>query len=597
MPVKNTPFIPTNACAGYLINAALFLILFIYPPGAFAAAETAQPHKNIFEQVRTIPAKERADFATALYKKTFRKVNGAIAMANLDSLDAISIELGDKTLQCRVYNMRADYYSYNHGLNLLSTDYYQKAINFAAENDMPLETAIGFNNMGRYLFIFKQYAKACRYFLQSQEKFREIGYENVPEMYNYLWQVADFYYALGDYDNAKANLEQGLRYAPATGRDRINMTNTIGLIYRNNKQYPQALSYFNKAIKDAIASKDTIWTDIVEGNIGSVYFLQGNYAKAEPYIETDYTASVKYKEPINGAIALLRLIKINIDEKNYKAASRELNTITVLIKNTKEDVLGLMADYYDLKAQLYELLGNPALALAYRKTYELDKDSLIKRNNLAAVERVKLRYETDRRSAQLSKAQAIENVQKLKINAVIAVLILLVIISVLLYNRQRIESKKDKALLMAEKRVVDEGLKNAENALRGFTENLRQKNVLIENFKTEIDNLNQRSAGEANAGNLEKLLQAHIMTDQNWGDFKKLFAKVYPGFFVNISKNYPQLSATDTRMLALIKLGLNNPEMANMLGITVEGIKKAKQRLRKKIDIHTINDVGGFSDV
>jgi DNA-directed RNA polymerase specialized sigma24 family protein len=37
------------------------------------------------------------------------------------------------------------------------------------------------------------------------------------------------------------------------------------------------------------------------------------------------------------------------------------------------------------------------------------------------------------------------------------------------------------------------------------------------------------------------------------------------------------------RLLALIKLKLNNREMSGMLGITVDGVKKAKQRLRKKM--------------
>jgi len=97
-----------------------------------------------------------------------------------------------------------------------------------------------------------------------------------------------------------------------------------------------------------------------------------------------------------------------------------------------------------------------------------------------------------------------------------------------------------------------------------------------------------QSVNNTDAGHLEKLLQAHIMTDENWHEFRKLFSKVYPGFFVNLSRNHPFLSATDIRMLTLIKLGLNNSEMANMLGITIEGIQKGKQRLRKKIDINTI---------
>jgi len=146
------------------------------------------------------------------------------------------------------------------------------------------------------------------------------------------------------------------------------------------------------------------------------------------------------------------------------------------------------------------------------------------------------------------------------------------------------KSKKDRALLLAEKQVIDERLKNARIALHGFTENIRQKNKLIENFKQEIEKLSAQSVDKTDADHLEKLLQANIMTNENWGEFKRLFSKVYPGFFVNLSKENPNLSTTDIRIITLMKLGLSNAEMANMLGITIEGIKKGKQRLRKKID-------------
>jgi tetratricopeptide (TPR) repeat protein len=546
---------------------------------------------KIFDQVQNIPAANRVKFADSVYKNTFRKTDPATAMAALDKLRQISIDLNDKPLECAVFDMRADYYEFNRGFNAISTAYYQNAIGFAKENNMVPETGIYLNNMGMYLFIGKQYAAACGYYLRSEEVFRDIGYENVPGIYNYLFRVALFYYRLGDYDNALINLEQALKYAPYHVRERIDIINTIGLIYRNNKQYRQAVDYFSMALSTAVANKDTVWMGIAKGNMGSVYFMQGLYKKAWPLIETDYTTSLKYNEPVNAALALLRLAKINIDNKNMAAAGHKLDTIKLLIKGTKEDILTLLCDYDDLRSQFYEQAGSPAQALAYRKMYELDRDSLVNRNNIAAVERVKLRYEADKRITELSRAKAKERVQAVEIKAGIAVLVLLVAISLLLYNRQRLASKKDKELLMAEKKVVDEELRFADIALRGFTENLQQKNLLIEKFKTEIDQLNKRTTGNDNAGQLEKMLQAHIMTDQNWNDFKKLFAKVYPGFFVNVNKQYPHLSATDTRLLALIKLGLNNAEMANMLGITVEGIKKAKQRLRKKIDIQAVEAI------
>jgi len=590
-----------NSFALYLLKLGLLLVFFINQPKAYATApDTGTNHNSIFDHLKQVPEKERLDSAYILYRINFRRAPLAVAMANLDSLSAIADELGDLPLQCSVFDMHADYYSVNNGFNKTSTEYYQKAIDFAIDNDMPLQTGIALNNKAVYFFIYKQYVDACEYFLQSEDKFREVGYDKVPKIHMYLLHAVDFYYALGEYDNARANLEDALKYVPndkAFTRDKINIINTLALVYRNYKQYPNALYYFDQALHIAVAAKDTVWIGIVNGNIGSVYFLQGDYPKALPYINTDYNTSIKYGEFVNGAMALLRLIKINIDDRNLQLAGKQLDTIPLLIKGSREDVLGVMADYYDLRSQLYELSNNPAIALYCRKMYELEKDSLIKRNNVAAVERVRLRYETDKHNAQASKEKAYEKVKAIKIDAVMCVLGLLIVISLLLYNRQRLTNIKDKELLIAERRIADEQIKSANSALRGFTENLKQKNLLIENFKTEIEQLTKQSAGNANAGNLEKLLHAHIMTDQNWNDFKKLFSQVHPGFFVNLSKNYPQLSAADTRLLALVKLGLNNSEMANMLGITVEGIKKAKQRLRKKIDIQAVNDIGNLADL
>ena len=590
-----------NGAARYLLQLGLLLVFFMVQPKAYAATpDTGVHHNSIFDHLKQVSQKNRLDTAYILYRLNFRRAPLAVAMANLDSLSAIATEIGDMPLQCSVFDMHADYYSVNYGFNKISTAYYQKAIDFAMDNNLALQTGIALNNKAVYFFIYKQYVDACEYFLQSEDKFREIGYDRVPKIHQYLLHAVDFYYALGDYDNARAALEDALKYVPNDKfftRDKINIINTLALVYRNNKQYPHALYYFNQALHIAIAAQDTVWVGIVNGNIGSVYFLQGDYPKALPYINRDYNTSIKHGEPVNGAMALLRLIKINIDGRNWQLADKQLDTIQLLIKGSREDILGVMADYYNLRSQLDEQLNKPAIALFSRKMYELEKDSLIKRNNVAAVERVRLRYETDKHNAQASKEKAYEKVRTIKIDAVIAVLGLLIVISLLLYNRQRLSNIKDKDLLIAERSIADEKLKSANNALRGFTENLRQKNLLIENFKTEIEQLNKQSAGNANAGNLEKLLQAHIMTDQNWNDFKKLFAQVHPGFFVNLSKKYPQLSAANTRLLALVKLGLNNSEMANMLGITIEGIKKAKQRLRKKIDIQGISDIGNLADV
>jgi len=584
-----------NICrndAGYLTRILFCLIFLIVQHSAYALPPDTSGAKSLFEGLKNVPANKRVAEAGMMYKYKpgLRKAAPGAAMAGLDQLNRLAQALKDKSLECAVFEMRADYYSVNKGFNDLSIFWYQKAVDFATANHMPAETGLYLHKTGTYYATFKHNALACRYFLLSQEIFNQVGYAKIPDICYYLSQVADFYYSLGDYENAKANLEAALHYLPENKHDRINLLNTIGLIHRSYGEFPGAMDYFNKALKLAAAQKDTVWVGIAKGNIGSVYFLQGEYQKALPLVDTDYKISMKYGEPQNGVIALLRLIKINIDNRNFESAGQQLKSAESILRKT--NVLSSWADYYDLRSQLLERLGQSAESMADRKIFERDKDSLAKRNNIAAVERVKLRYEIDKHNADVNKLKSDAEVQSVQIKAAAAVVILLMVISLLVYRNQRVKSKKDRELLIAEKRVVDEELKNAVSALNSFTASMRQKNILIENFKGEIERLKLQSEYNSDAGHLEKLMQAHIMTEESWHDFKKMFSKVYPGFFVSLSEKYPLLSSTDTRILTLIKLGLNNSEMANMLGITIEGIQKAKQRLRKKLDVTTLSDVG-----
>ena len=89
----------------------------------------------------------------------------------------------------------------------------------------------------------------------------------------------------------------------------------------------------------------------------------------------------------------------------------------------------------------------------------------------------------------------------------------------------------------------------------------------------------------ADAGIVEKLMRGNLTTNQNWDEFETLFLKVHTGFFIELKKAFPKLTETDMKLLALVKLHLSSREMAGMLGVTPEGIKKARQRLRKKMDI------------
>lgn len=582
MLLKKIPFIT------YLVFLILLALCF---SSEVSFAVSAQKNTGgLFDTITVIPIKYRVKIANEIYKAKLRKVQPAAAMDSLNKLNAYARKQNDKALECAIYDMRADYYSVNRGFNNISTAYYLRAITFAEHNHLRFEYGYYMHRIALYYSIYKKHTRACQYFLRSQEIFNEIEFKNIPEIGLYLMQVGDFYYSLADYDNARSYLNRALNYIPADKRERVSITNTLGLIQRNYGNYQQALAYFNTTYRLALVNKDSILAAVAYGNIGSVYFLQHQYKKSLPYILLDYHTSIRHGEIKNGLIALLRLTKINIDEERLPEAKRLLQTADSLILKVINDPLKVRVEIYNLKSQWYEAAGQASYAIIYRKKYEEQKDSLIKRDNIAAVERVRLKYELDQHNTKINHLETEARILTIEIVAAIAVLALLSVIFVLTYKRQRLKSDKDKALLLAEKRLLDQELKAAAAELKSFTENLRQKNKMIEGFKAEIKNLKIAQPEEANVPAINSLMQPRLMTNDNWNEFRTLFSRVYPGFFIAINQHHSNLTITETRLLALIKLGLSNTELANVLSITVDGIKKAKQRLRKKVDIDAIVD-------
>jgi tetratricopeptide (TPR) repeat protein len=567
-------------------NSYVFgVLMFLFTSFCNFYADGSSFIKHPFDTINRVKKEYRVDVATSFYKNNYRHIDEKLAMTYLDQLTAMAHQYDDKVLESLVFDLKADYYAINRKFNNLSINYYNKAANFAKENNLTLQTAIYLHHAGMFYSNFKHNTKACIYFLKAQEEFKKVGFENVPNMAGYYAQVADFYYHLGDYTNAKLQLYEALKYDISNAREKVSIINTLGLICRNSNQYPQALNNFNKAFNIALTSRDTVWMGILKGNIGSIYFLQGDYNKALPYIQTDYAQSLKYGEKINAAIALLRLVKIDLANKEIAHGLKQLANADTLIHNNPVYVLNLRANILDLKAQFYEEMGLTAKALNYKKMYELANDSLVAQNNIAAVEVVKMQYVISKQQAEENRLITQANIKATQRNTVFMVFCLLLIISILLYSRQALKIKKDKQLLLSEKRRVDDELKYTEMKLKAYTENFRKNNDLIDTFKEQIEFLKNKNADSAVVNHLEELMQAHIMTDDSWTEFKKIFLKVYPNFFFGIKNTFSHLSETDIRLLTLIKLQSSNKEMANMLGVTVEGVKKAKQRLRKKMNL------------
>src|SRR5699024_2004625 len=86
---------------------------------------------------------------------------------------------------------------------------------------------------------------------------------------------------------------------------------------------------------------------------------------------------------------------------------------------------------------------------------------------------------------------------------------------------------------------------------------------------------------------LKNMVDYSFNLDEDWEQFKLYFEEVHTGFFDALKKQYPDLTANELRLSALVKLNLTSKEIATILGITADSVKTARYRLRKKLDMAT----------
>ena len=66
--------------------------------------------------------------------------------------------------------------------------------------------------------------------------------------------------------------------------------------------------------------------------------------------------------------------------------------------------------------------------------------------------------------------------------------------------------------------------------------------------------------------------------------------RVHPGFYEKLCADFPNLTQSELRLCAFLKLNLNTKEIAAINNITINSAKVARSRLRKKLNISDIND-------
>src|SRR6202008_1519761 len=84
-----------------------------------------------------------------------------------------------------------------------------------------------------------------------------------------------------------------------------------------------------------------------------------------------------------------------------------------------------------------------------------------------------------------------------------------------------------------------------------------------------------------------RLLNDSEKNDDDWNHFAMYFDQVHNNFLGTMKTKFPNLSSTDLKLCAYLRLNLTSKEIAQLLNISLKGVEISRYRLRKKLQLST----------
>jgi hypothetical protein len=457
---------------------------------------------------------------------------------------------------------------------------HQAAVKLARQTENEYLLADCLQKLGDSYNDSRQNDKALLYLLKSFEYKQQHGFENFPHSNKCAADLGGVFFKAEEYDKCIYYTTLGISMPDSFPHHRnlLSAQNLVAISYQRKLQFDSAAAWFKKVAAGAAHFNDEAWTGIVRGNIGFLKMEQGDYTTALPLMWDDYYTSLAQNDTSNAGNTLQRIAFIHQQTgKKDSALQLARKAFGYTLHTSKYNNPSHRMNAGKTLAAILQQNGYANEAIKYLGIYHQLKDSMQALVTASRLDRIQMQidYETSVSQIDLLKKRTLAEKQKRRLLAVALLLLLASGILFLLWTRQK--NKLKEQTLLQEKQLAEAETKAANERLANFTQNIVEKNELIDQLQLQLESHNQQVNDE--------LIKQTILTDEDWRRFKDMFERVYPGFFKQLQSMAPDITAAEMRMASVIRLGLGNKYIASMLGVSGDTVRKAKFRLRQRLQL------------
>ena len=478
--------------------------------------------------------------------------------------------------------------------------YYYQALNINRRLKLKHETGVSLYHIGLTKLYLADYKEAVNYILGSLKIWDELN--EVANRWNSNELIGNIYIKLGDYDKAlkyhrialsirqgviSSGLRHGYKISPDGKLGLAYSYNNIAEVYFDLKHYDSAYYYALKGYrlkteKNSIASKNDVANS--EVNLGNIYCALKKYDSA--YLMLNKAAET-YKELNNKSSysdALYGLGILNVKLKKYATAKSKFFEG---LKAAKQ-----VGDRYDVEkgykhlSDLYAVIKDYKNALKYHALYTTGKDSIINVENQNKIDELQIKFGVDKKEQKIAHQKTIIKQKKKQIFYSILIIILLLVLAIVIIVFIIIAKRQKEKILQKENENLQKELELKNKDLVCNVSKIFTKNQVINKVARRLIS-NSGDFKQTNTKLIREVISElkRSMDETGWREFDIRFARVHENFYSELDKRFPDLTKTERKLCALLKLGMSSKEIAAITMIQSESVDTARSRLRKKLGL------------
>ncbi|TSJ45587.1 hypothetical protein FO442_07485 [Fluviicola chungangensis] len=449
--------------------------------------------------------------------------------------------------------------------------------------------------IGRRLSDGQKYREAYYFLYVTLREETDVYTSQKPYLALFHETLGQLYYFFRRYDLSEKHLKISLHRSHVSEESKIKLYNTLSLIYRDKLDNKTSEWYLRKAYKQAVKLKDETWMGILSGNLGYIALSKKENAKARKLIQFDYEVSAKSNQTNSQINALALLIELDLMENKLAQSTRKMKLFDSLMKH--ETNPQLWGTFYQTKINYYEKLGRYEMALKSFRKFISYKEINDEKRQFINIQNAEFQIEFERKQGENTIYKEKKKTDDLIISGLFVICLILGLTSFIIIKQIQRKRKQDKELLTLRAQKMEDELHATEREMRALLSTMFDKNKVIFELQEQVESFekNQHSKTDSEKEAMLNDLQSFsLLTETDWIEFKRLFEKLNPGFFGFFQDNFPEITAAEIRLAALIKLNLSNLEMARTLAISPDSVRKTNLRLRKKLNIESLDDLTRF---